>query len=133
MFCKQKALKSACSSQLTGALLRIQRHILKGRNSKKLPHDESPELHSSCHTFHVLMVVSNSLEVLSYGIHFNIFLREYAPTCTDNCMLHMPHYAPPPSPITGSAPGFNQSDHIGCRQVDSEMTVVNYKRLIVLL
>ena len=89
-----------CSSQETWAVPQIQRHILKGRNSEKLPHDESPELHSSCHTFYVLMVVSNSLRSTLVCCTFQHFCPQ-TPHMHRHCMLHMRRQSPAlcPSPL----------------------------------
>ena len=110
-------------------------NILKGRGSEKQQHDESPNLHSSYHTFYVLiMVVSNSLRnTLIWCIFQHIPGGVCPQTPHTHRQLHATHAASipctmplPPSPIMGSAPGFNQSDYFGCRQVESEMTVRTY-------
>ena len=59
MSCKHKTLESASPLDSSVAVSHIQRLIPKGKWFP--PCDESPELHSSCQTFCVVMVVSDGL------------------------------------------------------------------------
>ena len=72
------------------AVPQIQRLILKGRGFEKWPYNESPELHSSCHKFCVLMVVSDCLRSILIWCKFQIFTKRACPqTPLERCALCM--------------------------------------------
>ena len=85
---KHKTLKLQFPRDGFVAMPPIQRLILNWRSSEKWPYDKSPELHSSCQKFCVVMVVTNGL---SYNINFKIVLGEHAPRPPKNTVSYACH------------------------------------------